>query len=84
MHNPDQLFELFYKNVRDDMCPPGLCRSSYRSNWWRERFMNAYHGIKEPRELMSWAEVPQMWLAAYLGEYFYKIVQIIVLGYASR
>ncbi len=64
MH-PEQLFELFYKNVRDDMCPPGLCRSSYRYHWWRERFMNAFHGIEEERSLRSWAEAPQMWLAAY-------------------
>ena len=63
--NPEQLFELFYKNVREDMCPPGLRHHSYRYNWWRERFMNAYYGTKEPYSLMSWAEAPQMWLAGY-------------------
>lgn len=47
------------------MCPPGLRHHSYRSNWWRERFMNAYLGIQEPRDLRSWAEAPQMWLAGY-------------------
>lgn len=65
MNNPEQLFELFYKNISDDMCPPGLCRSSYRRNWWRERFMYAYNNIQESRELRSWAETPQMWLAGY-------------------
>ncbi len=67
-HNPDQLFELFYKNIRDDMCPPSLRHHTYRYHWWRERFMNAYYGIKEPYELMSWAEAPQMWLAGYNQE----------------
>lgn len=62
---PEQLFELFYKNISDDMCPPELCRTNYKRQWWRERFMNAFHGIQEERSLRSWAEAPQMWLAGY-------------------
>ncbi len=27
--------------------------------------MNAYHNVREPSGLMSWAEAPQMWLAGY-------------------
>lgn len=63
--NPEQLFELFYKNVREDMNPCGLRRNNGMYEWWRERFMNALHGIQEPHHLRSWAEAPQMWLAAY-------------------
>lgn len=33
--------------------------------FWYERFMNSYYGIQEPRDLQSWAEAPQMWLAGY-------------------
>lgn len=71
MNNPEQLFELFYQDIRQDMNPPGFPK--YRSEgmylWWRERFMNAYYGVQEPYGLRSWGEVPQMWLAGYrVGE----------------
>jgi hypothetical protein len=62
-NDPEYLFKLFYKNIRDDMCPYGLRHHTYRYHWWRERFMNAYFGIQEPGDLRSWAEAPQMWLA---------------------
>lgn len=64
-NDPEYLFELFYKNIRDDMCPIGLRHHSFRRHWWRELFMNAYYGIQEPYSLRSWAEAPQMWLAGY-------------------
>lgn len=63
--DPEQLFELFYKNVREDMNPCGLRRHNGMYQWWHERFMNAFYGIQEPRDLRSWAEAPQMWLAGY-------------------
>lgn len=65
--NPEQLFEQFYKNVTYEMNPPGMPKwqSEGMSQWWRERFMNAYFGIQEPYSLRSWAEAPQMWLAGY-------------------
>lgn len=65
--HPEQLFELFYKNIRDDMQPPFIWKHSREAQYhfWRERFMNAYYGIKEPYSLRSWAEAPQMWLAGY-------------------
>ena len=63
--DPEQLFELFYKNVREDMNPCGLRRHNGMYQWWHERFMNAFYGIQEPRHLRSWAETPQMWLAGY-------------------
>lgn len=66
MH-PEELFELFYKNVRLDMNPPGFpkhhCEGMKR--FWYERFMNAYNNVREERDLRSWAEAPQMWLAGY-------------------
>lgn len=64
MH-PEELFELFFKNVRDDMNPPFIRRGTGMYIWWHERFMNAYCGIQEPYGLRSWAEAPQMWLAGY-------------------
>lgn len=63
--DPEQLFELFYKNVREDMNPCGLRRHNGMYQWWHERFMNAFYGIQEPLDLRSWAEAPQMWLAGY-------------------
>lgn len=65
--NPEQLFELFYKNVRRDMQPPFIYKhdSKGQHHFWHERFMNAYQGISEPYGLRSWAEAPQMWLAGY-------------------
>lgn len=66
MH-PEELFELFYKNVRLDMNPPGFpkhyCEGMKR--FWYARFMNAYNNEQEPKGLMSWAEAPQMWLAGF-------------------
>lgn len=63
--HPEQLFELFYRNVRQDMNPLHLRRGAGMRLWWYERFMNALHGIEEPYSLRSWAEAPQMWLAGY-------------------
>ena len=63
--NPEQLFELFYKSVREDMNPCGLRRHNGMYQWWHERFMNAYYGIEETHNLRSWGEAPQMWLAGY-------------------
>lgn len=65
--HPEQLFELFYKNIRDDMQPPFIWKHSgeARYHFWHVRFMNAYNGIQEPYSLRSWAEAPQMWLAGY-------------------
>ena len=63
--NPEQLFELFYRNVREDMNPCGLRPHNGMYQWWHERFMNAFYGIQEPSHLRSWAEAPQMWLAGY-------------------
>ena len=64
--NPEQLFELFFQDITVDMNPPGMKhRCEAMHYWWRERFMNAYYGIEEPRSLRSWAESPQMWLRGY-------------------
>lgn len=64
--NPNQLFELFYQDITPDMNPPGMnYRCEAMSYWWRERFMNAYRGIEETRDLRSWAEAPKMWLKGY-------------------
>lgn len=63
--NPEQLFELFFNDIREDMNPYFLRRGEGVYHWWRERFMNAYHGEQEPYALRSWAETPQMWLAGY-------------------
>lgn len=67
IQNPEALFEIFYKDITSDMNPPGFPKyhCSWVRSWWLERFMNAYHGIKEPNGLRSWAEAPQMWLAGY-------------------
>ncbi|EPF77276.1 hypothetical protein [Acinetobacter gyllenbergii] len=67
MNNSEQLFELFYQDIRPDMNPPGFpkYRSDAMFSWWRDRFMNAYHGIQEPYALRNWGETPQMWLAGY-------------------
>lgn len=66
MH-PEQLFELFYQDVTPEMNPPEMPK--YKSQvdwyWWRERFMNAFYGIKEQQGLRSWGEAPQMWLKGY-------------------
>ncbi|MEX5741554.1 hypothetical protein AB6B32_13515 [Acinetobacter baumannii] len=66
MH-PEELFELFYKNVRLDMNPVGFPKyySEVMKRFWYARFMNAYNNEREPVALMSWAEAPQMWLAGY-------------------
>lgn len=66
MH-PEQLFELFYKNIRKDMNPFFIGRHNSRGMYifWHERFMNAFYSIQESRDLESWAEAPQMWLAGY-------------------
>ena len=67
MNDPSQLFDIFYQDLTPEMNPLGFPK--YRSDmmylWWRERFMNAYHGVQEPYGLRSWAETPQMWLAGY-------------------
>lgn len=49
------------------MNPPGMPKwqSEGIKHWWRERFMNALNAIQEERSLRSWAEAPQMWVAAY-------------------
>ena len=49
------------------MQPPFIYKHDSKGvyHFWRERFMNALHGIQEERSLRSWAEAPQMWLAAY-------------------
>ncbi len=64
MH-PEQLFELFYKNVYEKMNLYFIGRHNSEGlyRFWRERFMNAFYGIRESRDLESWAEAPQMWLA---------------------
>lgn len=66
MH-PEQLFELFYKNVTLEMNPPGFPKYKTRmmEEWWRERFMNALNGIQEPHGLRIWAEAPKMWVAGF-------------------
>lgn len=66
MH-PEQLFELFYKNIRKDMNPFFISRHNSEGmyRFWHERFMNAFYGIQESRNLESWGEAPQMWLAGY-------------------
>lgn len=66
-NNSEQLFELFYKNIRDDMQPPFIWKHNRKEqhHFWYALFMNAYYGIQEPYSLRSWAEAPQMWLAAY-------------------
>lgn len=64
-NNPEQLFELFIKNIRKDMNPPFIWKHDSKGvyHFWHERFMNAYHGVQEPHSLRSWAEAPQIWLA---------------------
>lgn len=49
------------------MNPPEMPKwqSEGMKHWWRERFMNALNAIQEERSLRSWAEAPQMWVAAY-------------------
>lgn len=49
------------------MNPPGFPKHhcEVMKRFWYERFMNAYHNVREPMVLMSWAEAPQMWLAGY-------------------
>ena len=66
MH-PEQLFELFYKNVYEKMNLYFIGRHNSEGlyRFWRERFMNAFYGIRESRDLESWAEAPKMWLAGY-------------------
>ncbi len=73
--NPEQLFELFFKNVRDDMHPYFLktLPNMGLKIWWYQRFMYAYHGIQEPKDLRSWAEAPQMWLAGYYENHLWLI-----------
>lgn len=65
--NPQELFELFYKNVHEKMNPYFIGRHNSEGvyRFWRERFMNAFYGIQDSRDLESWAEAPQMWLAGY-------------------
>lgn len=67
MNDPNQLFDIFFQDLTLEMNPPGFpkYRSEMMYSWWRERFMNAYHGVQEPWSLRSWAEAPQMWLAGY-------------------
>lgn len=58
-HHPEQLFEMFFKNVREDMNPPGMMhRGRVMYHFWHERFMNALNGVQEPKGLRSWAEAP--------------------------
>lgn len=47
MH-PEELFELFYKNVRLDMNPVGFPKyySEVMKRFWYERFMNAYNNVR--------------------------------------
>ncbi len=65
--NPHELFELFYKNITSSMHPWwfGKYNNEGIQYFWRERFMNAFYGNTEPRDLQSWAEAPIMWLAGY-------------------
>lgn len=63
----EDLFELFYKNITLEMNPPGFPKyyCDVMKYWWKERFINAYYNIQEPRGLKSWGEAPRMWLAGY-------------------
>ncbi|WP_349929211.1 hypothetical protein ABJ384_04960 [Acinetobacter sp. A1-4-2] len=66
-NNPEQLFKLFYQSINEKMNPYfiGGHNSEGVYRFWHERFMKAFYGIRESRDLESWAEAPQMWLAGY-------------------
>lgn len=51
--HPEQLFELFNKNITFEMNPPSMPKwqSKGMYQWWNERFMNAYYGVQEPHHL---------------------------------
>lgn len=49
------------------MTPPFIYKHDSKGvyHFWHERFRNAFYGIEETYNLRSWAEAPQMWVAAY-------------------
>lgn len=65
--NENQLFELFYMDIKPSMNPPLMSKHHCDGlkAFWRERFMNAYYGRQEPHSFMTWGEIAQMWVAGY-------------------
>ena len=64
MHT-EELFQLFFKLLDPDMHPPRLYQRGDLEMFWRERFSEAL-GFQEPKgAMMSYVELPKIFLKTY-------------------
>lgn len=64
MHT-EELFQLFFKLLDPDMHPPKLYQRGSLEMFWRERFSEAL-GLQEPSyAMMSYVELPKIFLKTY-------------------
>ncbi len=64
MHT-EELFQLFFKLLDPDMHPPKLYQRGDLEMFWRNRFSEAL-GFQEPNgAMMSYVELPKIFLKAY-------------------
>ena len=64
MHT-EKLFQLFFKLLDPDMHPPKLYQHGDLEMFWRERFSEAL-GFQEPNgAMMSYVELPKIFLKTY-------------------
>lgn len=64
MHT-EELFQQFFKLLDPDMHPPRLYQRSDLEMFWRERFSEAL-GFQEPNgAVMSYVELPKIFLKTY-------------------
>lgn len=65
MHTTEELFQLFFKLLDPDMHPPKLYQPGDLKMFWRERFSEAL-GFQEPNgAMMSYVELPKIFLKTY-------------------
>ena len=64
MHT-EELFKLFFRLLDPDMHPPKLYQRGGLEMFWRERFSEAL-GFQEPNgAMMSYVELPKIFLKTY-------------------
>ncbi|MCU4617846.1 hypothetical protein [Acinetobacter pittii] len=66
--HPLELFEIFFKSITPEMCPPGMRRAGPRAMhlFWENRFLNVINGIQEKEFVLAgFSELPTVWLAAW-------------------
>lgn len=63
--NHEELFELFFQMLDHDMHPPVFWHGGNVRNFWRERFDEALGFRKPEYAMMSYVELPKIFLKTY-------------------